>query len=207
MLLNGEIINHIRNQIIKSVYELQNSVSVEDAEVVKHYFSEVKTLKIRKNFSLNIQKSIYEKTGYPSNKGGFEKSFLDFADSDSKVERLLKINENHHKFAHMRYIRNDGELSPYFPDFMIKIGDNIYMVETKAQKDVSQENVQQKQRGALNWIKKVNELPPEDRMHATWHYVILDDNTFQLRKAQGATTQDVLEECKLTNTKVEGTLF
>lgn len=207
MLLNGEIISHIMKQVSKSVYELQNNIKIEEAEIVKNYFSEVKSLKMRENFSLDIQKSIYEKTRYPSNKGEFEKNFLTFADADSQVERIIKISENHHKFAHLKYIRTDGMLSSYFPDFIVKIDDNIYIVETKAQKDVSQENVRQKQKGALDWIKKVNELSPEDRMNSTWSYTILDDNTFKLMTLKGASTKDMLDYYKLTNAKIEGTLF
>lgn len=126
MRLNGEIVKHIMKQVDKSIYELQNNIDIKEVEIAKHYFSEVKMLKMRENYSLDIQKSIYEKTGYPSNKGEFEKSFLEFADADSKVERLLKISEHHHKFAHLKYIRTDGIISSYCPDFIVKIGDNIY---------------------------------------------------------------------------------
>lgn len=207
MLLKGAIVQHIMKQVSKSIYELQNNVDIEDAEISKKYFSEVLSLKMRENFSLEIAKSIYEKTAYPSNKGEFEKQFLLFADADSEVERLLKINENYHLFANLKYIRTDGMLSSYYPDFMVKIGNNIYMVETKAQKDVSQENVIQKQKGELDWIKKTNELPPEDRMNAIWHYTILDDSSFYVMRDRGASTKDMLDYCQLTNAKIKGVLL
>lgn len=207
MIAKVGIVQHIMKQVSKAIYELQNNVDIEDAEISKRYFSEVSSLKMRENFSLDIVKSIYEKTAYPSNKGEFEKNFLLFADADSEVERLLKINENYHLFANLKYIRTDGMLSSYYPDFMIKIGNDIYMVETKAQKDVSQENVIQKQKGALDWIKKTNELPPEARMNSTWHYAILDDSTFYVMKDRGASTKDMLDYCKLTNAKIKGTLL
>lgn len=207
MLLKGAIVQHIMKQVSKSIYELQNSVDIEDAEISKRYFSEVGNLKMRENFSLDIAKSIYEKTAYPSNKGEFEKQFLLFADSDGQVERLLKINENYHLFANLKYIRTDGMLSSYYPDFIIKIGNDIYMVETKAQKDVSQENVIQKQKGALDWIRKTNELPPDDRMNAVWHYAILDDSSFYVMRDRGASTKDMLDYCQLTNAKIKGILL
>ena len=162
---------------------------------------------MRENFSLDIRKSPYEKTAYPSNKGQFEKDFLEFADRDSEVERLLKVNENYHTFAHLKYIRTDGLLSSYYPDFMVKIRDSIYLVETKAEKDVNQENVKQKQKGALDWCKKINEIPEENRMFANWNYSILDDTTFYAMKDRGASVKDLLEYCKLTNGKIEGKLF
>ena len=90
---------------------------------------------------------------------------------------------------------------------MVKIENNIYFVETKAQKDVEQVNVKQKQKSALDWCKKVNELRPEERMFSTWNYSILDDNTFYSMESRGASTLDLLEYCKLTNGKIEGKLF
>jgi type III restriction enzyme len=194
-------------EVSQSIYEMQNSVEVTDAIIKKEYFSQVDKLKMRENFALEIRKSIYQKTAYPSNKGDFERDFLLFADSDSAVERLLKINENYHNFAYLRYIRTDGLLSSYYPDFIIKIEDNIYLVETKAQKDVEQINVKQKQKSALDWCSKINELKPEDRMFATWSYSLLDDNTFYSMTQRGATTKDLLEYCKLTNGKICGQLF
>ena len=207
MIARAGILEHIMKEVSQSIYDMQNNVDIVDAVVKKEYFSSVQTLKMRENFSLNITKSIYEKTAYPSNKGEFEKDFLLAMDKDSEVERLLKINENYHTFAHLKYIRTDGLLSSYYPDFIAKIGDNIYLVETKAEKDVDNANVKQKQKGALDWCKKINELPPENRMFATWHYSLLDDTTFYSMNSRGASIKELLEYCKLTNGKVEGKLF
>lgn len=96
--------------VSQSIYDMQNSIDIVDAVVDKVYFSSIDKLKMRENFSLDIRKSPYEKTAYPSNKGQFEKDFLEFADRDGEVERLLKVNENYHTFAHLKYIRTDGLL-------------------------------------------------------------------------------------------------
>ena len=207
MIARAGILEHIMKEVSQTVYDMQNSVEVTEATVVKNYFSQVEKLKMRENFALDITKSIYEKTAYPSNKGEFEKDFLLFADRDSEVERLIKINENYHNFAHMKYIRTDGLLSTYSPDFILKIRDKVYLVETKAQKDVDNMNVKQKQKSAIDWCKKVNELNSENRMNAMWSYSIIDDNTFYSMNTRGASTEDILEYCKLTNSKVEGKLF
>ena len=207
MIAKVGILEHIMKEVSKSIYDMQNSIEITEAVVVKNNFSQINKIKMRENFALDIQKSIYEKTAYPSNKGDFEKDFLIFADKDSQVERLLKINENYHTFSSLKYIRTDGLLSSYYPDFLVKIENNIYFVETKAQKDVEQINVKQKQKSALDWCKKVNELQPKERMFSTWNYSILDDNTFYAMQARGASTFDLLEYCKLTNGKIEGKLF
>ncbi len=207
MIAKVGILEHIMKEVSQSVYDMQNNIEITEATVIKNYFSQISNLKMRENFALDITKSIYEKTAYPSNKGEFEKDLMLFADRDSEVERFLKINENYHTFAHLKYIRTDGLLSSYYPDFIIKTEENIYFVETKAQKDIDNANVKQKQKSALDWCKKVNELPSCERMNAFWNYSLLDDTTFYSMQSRGASTKEILEYCKLTNGKIEGKLF
>ena len=207
MLAKVGIVQHIMKELSKALYNMQNNIDVEEAVIEKRWFSEIKTLKIRENYSLDIQKSIYSKTGYPSNKGGFEKDFLLACDADSEIERLIKINENKHVFTRLRYVRSDGMLSSYFPDFMIKTTDTVYLVETKAEKDISNINVQAKQRSALDWVAKINELHPDHRMNAVWKYVLLDDTTFYTLQAQNASVSEILEKYILIRNVIEGRLF
>lgn len=62
MLAKIGIVEHIMKQVSKAIYELQNNINVEEAEILKKYFSDISSLKMRENFSLDIVKSIYEKT-------------------------------------------------------------------------------------------------------------------------------------------------
>ncbi|MBN2122450.1 hypothetical protein JW721_05365 [Candidatus Micrarchaeota archaeon] len=161
---------------------------------------------MREKYVLDVAKSIYPKVAYPSNKGGFEKAFIEFIDSDTKVTSFVKINEYLHLFANIVYIRADGLLSHYFPDFMVKIGNKVYLVETKAEKDVSDINVQQKRLATIDWVDKINELKAEDRMDSVWSYVLLGENTFYGMSKKGATTGEILEYAKLSKAKIKGTL-
>ena len=207
LVLKGAIISHIIKEFSVAIHNMQMNIDVNQAVVEKRWFSEVDTVMGREDFALDIVKSIYEKTFYPSNKGGFERDFMEFADSDADVERIIKINEYKHSFARFRYIRSDGMLASYYPDFMLKIGNNIYIVETKGNDKMSNPDVQSKQRGALDWIDKINELKPEDRMNCEWNYVLLSDTNFYAWKSKGASTSDILEMCKLSNAKIENKLF
>lgn len=109
-------------------------------------------------------KTIYERLPYPSNKGEFEKAFLEYADSDGKVEAIMKVNEYYHNFANVTYIRMDGFLSLYYPDFIVKTADKIYLIETKSDKDLHDPNVRQKKIATLDFVERINELPSDDRM-------------------------------------------
>jgi type III restriction enzyme len=207
LLSKSGIVEHIIKEASKLIYELQNSVDVSESRVIKRYFSEVRTLRMRENFALDIVKTIYEKLPYPSHKGELEKNFMLFCDSDSQVQALLKINEVYHDFAHLTYIRTDGLLSSYYPDFIVKTKDSIYLVETKAQKELSEQNVKQKRLAALDWLNRVNKLQPEYRMDAIWSYVLLGEETFYNMKDRGASVTDILEYAKLSRAKIESRLF
>jgi type III restriction enzyme len=206
ILTQEKIISHIVKNVSQAIYDLHNKLEVVDAKIVKKYFSERKEIKIRETYAIDVAKTIYPKIAYPSNKGGFERAFIEFIDGDSKLNAFIKINEYYYDFANVIYIREDGLLAHYFPDFIAKIGDKIYVVETKAEKDLNNVNVKQKRLATIDWIDKVNELKPEDRMNCIWSYVLLGENTFYGMSEKGATTQEILEYAKLTKAKIKGTL-
>ena len=155
---------------------------------------------------MKVSKSIYPKIPFPSNKGGFERSFIEFVDRDTKVDRFVKISEYAHNFANILYVREDGLLAHYFPDFMVKIGSVMYVVETKAERDVNSPNVKLKQTSTIDWINKINELDEENRMGCNWKYVLLGEKTFYSMSDKGATTEEILEYNLMSKSKVKGTL-
>lgn len=207
LLSKAGITEHIVKEVSRAIYELQNNIDVQEAVVIKKYFSEVAAIKVRENFSLPLEKTIYERLPYPSSKGGLEKNFMLFCDTDSQVDAFIKIIQYQHEFAHLNYIRTDGLLSSYYPDFIVKIGLRVFLVETKAHKDLDDPNVRQKEKGALDRMTKINELRPEDRMSAEWSYVLLGENTFYSMRDRGASLLEILEFSKLTRQKAEGKLF
>lgn len=131
---------------------------------------------------------------------------MEFIDADSKVNAFVKINEYYHGFANILYVREDGMLAHYFPDFIVKVRDKIFLVETKAERDLNSVNVKQKRLATLDWIEKVNELTPKDRMNCAWNYVLLGEIAFYGMSEKGATTEEILEYARLTKANIRGTL-
>ena len=206
LLTESRITEHIIRNISKSIYDLQNKLDINEAKIVKRYFSEVIELKGREEYCVRVSKSIYPKIPFPSNRGGFERSFIEFVDRDTKVERFVKINEYQHNFANILYIREDGLLAHYFPDFMVKIGNVMYVVETKAERDVNSPNVKLKQNSTIDWINKINDLEEEKRFSCVWKYVLLGEKTFYSMSDKGATTEEILEYNLMSKSKLKGTL-
>ncbi len=208
ILTEEKLRRHIITNISQEIYDLQKRLKVLDAIVIKKNFSEIKEIIIRENCAIDVAKTIYPKISFPSNKGGFEKVFMEFIDSDSKVDAFIKINENNYSFANILYIRSDGMLAHYFPDFIIKVGNKIFIVETKAERDLNQEDVLKKRLAACDWCEKINELKPQDRMNCKWEYILLGEKTFYALQRNGANILDIFESpgIKITKAKIKGTL-
>ena len=198
---NGVATQHIVREITRAIYYMQDQVNVTEAVVEKIYFSSVPTLKVRESFSLELEKTIYERVGYPSNKGGFEKAFMEYLDMDAEVNSFIKINESQHRFASIYYIRVDGLLATYHPDFLVCTDTHIYIIETKGQEQVHNKNVRQKQLATVEWCKKINQLRPSDRMNRTWEYILLGEIDFDSLKRNGATITEICELYKETQLK------
>lgn len=207
MLKKQDLIGIIVKQMSKVICDMQSNIDVEEAVVKKEYFSQVATLPVRENYSLELMKTIYTKTQYPSNRGGFEKDFMMYVDADCEVERFVKINERRHNFVNFQYINENGLIRHYFPDFMVKIADEVYIVETKACRDLNNYDVNAKKKGALNYVNRINKLKADDRMDAVWHYCIVDDKTFYEKQEFGASVKDILMYCELVNNNTCDDLF
>jgi type III restriction enzyme len=122
---------------------------------------------------------------------------METADRDGSVDAFCKLNEQKHNFTRLRYVKEDGLPALYHPDFLVRCGDSIYLVETKAQGQVNAPNVKRKKRAAVAWCDRINGLPPQQRRDAEWHYVLLGEQVFYDWRDKGASIRDILEYAKL----------
>jgi type III restriction enzyme len=204
---NGVVTQHIIKEVAVAIYKMQNNITVTEAQVEHVKFSSVQVLKMRENYSQELQKTIYERTGWPSNRGGFEKSFEEFLDKDSEVERFLKINETQHTFAILYYIRFDGLMATYHPDFIVGTKEKIYLIEAKGNDKISDHNVRQKQTATIEWTRRINALPAKERMDREWEYVLISEDNFYGLSSNGASITDICDRCKVSMSAATGNLF
>ncbi len=203
---DGYVSSHILKVLNKLVFELQLKRVRKDEQVEKVKFSSVGSLKMREGFSFEVRKTIYERFAYPSNRGGLEKRFGEFLDRDEKVESFLKIDEYKHYFAKIGYMREDGMLAWYSPDFIVKTPEHVYIIETKSTESMSQANVKAKQLAATEWCKKINRLAKQNRMEREWEYVLLSESMFNSFAGTGADVEDICERNRLRAGNIYGEL-
>jgi type III restriction enzyme len=204
------VIDHIVAQVSGLIVTAHEQSSVDNSSEVRFTaLSSVNRITVRENYCEPITKCIYEELPFPSNKGGLEHDFMLYADNDGAVDAICKIIEQRHTFVRFRYVREDGLPAEYIPDFFVRFGTDVYIVETKAQDQVSHANVIRKQKAALRWVERTNNLPREKRENSTWHYVILSDSTFYDWRNKRMELREILNFAELRNdeTGYSGRLF
>lgn len=204
---NGVVTQHIVKELARSIFKMQAATTTTQAVVQQAAFSTVKVLRMRESYSQPLQKTIYERVPFPSHGGGFEKAFAKFLDTDSSVEAFLKIDETQHAFAIIYYIRDDGMLATYHPDFLVKTKDKIYIIETKGNDKIDHKNVRLKQQSTAQWLRRVNDLPLEERMSRKWEYVLLSEDNFYSLSGSGASLEDICIRCRVSAAAATGNLF
>ncbi len=203
---NCVVTQHIVKVMAAELFRLQQEVLSTEAVVEETFFSSVERLPMREHYSQEYRKTIYTRTAYPSHGGGLEHAFMDFIDNDSEVHRWIKISETRHRFASIAYMRHDGLMATYHPDFIVATANKTYIVETKGQDKVADRNVQQKRRAATEWCAKINTLPAPLRHNRQWEYILIGENSFYGLTTNGATFGDLCQRCRISTDIVLGEL-
>lgn len=176
--------------------ELENQ-SLEGAKVTYRRMSEVKTIGVRSSSAVEVTKSIYLKLPVPTHRGGLERLFMEWANKDTRVNAFVKIHEYRHDFLRQPYLKADGMPARYSPDFLVRTDTDCYVVETKAQSALSDENVRRKQRAAVAWVEQINTLPARYRSDLEWHYVLLGEATIKEWHGKNTRVTELLDFSRL----------
>ncbi len=197
VLLIDDVSHGIAGTFATALTQLAANALVSGADVTYRKLSEVKAINVRSSTAVEVSKCIYPKLPVPARAGGLERLFIEWADLDSSVVALAKIHEYQHTFLHRPYLKADGMPGSYSPDFLVRTKDDTYVVETKAQTALSDDNVQRKQRAALAWVEQLNALPSEQRFDVNWHYVLIGEATVKEWHSKRAQVSGLLEFARI----------
>ncbi|HTA66591.1 MAG TPA: DEAD/DEAH box helicase family protein [Xanthomonadaceae bacterium] len=192
LLLLRPVIEHVIKVFALALVRAEDRAVVGETEVRHRRLSEVSKLMVRESASLVVGKCIYERLPYPTRSGGLERAFIEWAGTDSTIEAFCRISENRHDFVRLRYVREDGLPAFYFPDFLVRTADAIYLAETKSQQQTTHPNVQRKLRAAAAWCERINDLPPDQRGDRIWHYAMVGESVFHDWRKNGGRLGDLL---------------
>jgi type III restriction enzyme len=210
LLLLQPVLEHITRIFALALIEAEQIEPQGELEVKHRWLSEVPKLAMQEKHSQEVNKCIYPRLGWAARNGGLERSFIRWASADASVLAFCKISENRHTFARLRYVRQDGLPAFYCPDFLVRTGEAIYLVETKAQKDVNHPDVQRKLKAAQTWCERISALPAEHRQGLPWHYVLLGEAIFHDWHGNGGSLAELLQFARVRPAAVaeqQGSLF
>ena len=197
VLLLGDVSEEIAGVFAPALVATLDTEPTSAAEVLYRSLSEVDWLSVRTSSAVEVKKCIYPKLPIPSRSGGLERLFIEWADSDSHVEALVKVHEYKHDFLRRPYLKADGMPAQYSPDFLVRTEFEIYVVETKAQSALSDANVKRKQRAALAWCEQLNLLDAGLRDEREWHYVLLGEDIVKEWHAKGERASTLLDFARI----------
>ncbi|MBS0487536.1 MAG: DEAD/DEAH box helicase family protein [Proteobacteria bacterium] len=128
---------------------------------------------------LPARKSVFNKTVGEPNAGGFELAFAKFLDDAPDVASFAK-NYLAVGFK-LDYVRADGDLSNYIPDFIVRTNDgNLWIVETKGRAEL---DLPQKMARLAQWCADASTASKADGGPA-YRFVYVDQAGFEAHKPQ-----------------------
>jgi len=133
VLLLDPVTEHIMRVWARQLLEAEDTATASEAEVMHRCLSEVPKLTMREKLFAGRGQEHLSAIALPSRSGGLERAFIETADRDGSVDAFCKLNEQKHIFTRLRYVKEDGLPAFYYPDFLVRCGSNIYLLETKAQ--------------------------------------------------------------------------
>ena len=198
VLLVRDVLDHIVRNTALAFAESFDKTFDDEAIVEEKLLSSVETLTVSESASIVTVKSIYERLPFPKRSGGLELDFMSWCNRDSSVTAFCKLHEYKHDFLWLRYVKEDGMLGRYSPDFIVRCGTNVYLVETKAQNDLSAPNVQRKLKAAALYCVRINSLPAEKRNNENWSYALIGQNRVEQYIKANGTVAELLTLAKVT---------
>jgi type III restriction enzyme len=200
--LFGEVINfeEAKNCVVLNnvsifnfiVEEVRKAILLKVSELKYEYIgkwrklSDVPRLMLREKYSVETWKTIYPRQGFSAKGGGFEKSFMtNVLEQSSEVLTYAKLDKRHALLV--PYRDEYGILREYEVDFIVKTKEKIYLVETKADKDLDNPTVILKAKAAHGWCISASKVsPPKDMSQPReFEYLILSEGLFKSNSGLG----------------------
>jgi len=195
-----DVFDHIVNAIRREVIRLIEGYRYE-AKGVWGKLSEVPRIMVRESKSVETDKSIYPRLAYQPKGGGFERDvMLSILNPSSEVISYAKLDRRHK--LKIQYRDETGILRTYEVDFIVKTAEKMYLLETKAAKDIDNPNVGVKARAAVAWCDQASmvEPPNEYNQPQAWEYLLLSEKVFLSNEGLGFGA--ILPSCQALRDRV-----
>jgi len=194
-ILNYQLVyDHIIQTIHQAVVKLLEGYKYETKGVWAR-LSDVPRIMVRQSKSVETDKSIYPRLGYQIKGGGFERDFmLQILNRSADVLCFSKLERKHR--LKITYRDHTAILRGYEIDFIVKTLDKMYLIETKADRDIYSPNVAVKARAAVAWCEQASTISPpkESAQPQHWEYILLSESIFNNNR--GLALEGLIPLCR-----------
>ncbi|MEW6326203.1 MAG: DEAD/DEAH box helicase family protein [Thermodesulfobacteriota bacterium] len=189
------VFDHVVEAASNSIIKLIEGHKFEVKKGTWGRLCDVPRIMVRESKSVDTERSIYPKNGYQPKGGGFERDFMREALNNSADVLAFAKLDRRHKLK-ITYRDETGILRNYEVDFIVKAPDKIYLVETKADKDIDNPNVAVKVQAATAWCEQASLVPPPEGMNQPqqWEYLILSESLYKSNR--GLSFEALVPFCK-----------
>ncbi|MGC8894666.1 MAG: hypothetical protein ACP5QG_07460, partial [candidate division WOR-3 bacterium] len=169
----------IREKLVEIFVEKINALSSREERVrFQRYFKVSETQPFHTSEPVTkVTKSVFEYLPYPK-RSAFEKEFMSYLDEKDGVQAFTKVLPRHP--LHIPYYNQEGYLRYYLPDFIVKVEEAMYLVETKGMEGAE---VCRKDRAAQQWCENVERLTGK-----SWRYMKVRPQDLETYRAQDFQT-------------------
>ncbi len=172
--------------------------------------SDLDRIHVREDACIQTRKSIYPLMGYQARGGGFEREVMQrLLDTSAEVLAWCKLQRRHD--LRIDYRDETGIARSYDVDFILRTADSVYLLETKADRDVETPLTALKARAAQCWCEQMSGircdvLPQPERVE----YLLLSESLHNEHAGQSFAA--VLPRMRQLRDRIiaqnyEGTLF
>jgi len=205
-LVFDHVVQYLRRAILTACEQAQYSVR----QGAWRRLSELQRIMLRESRSVETQKCLYPRQPYSPIGGGFERDFMkEILNTSPEVQAYAKPTRRHGLV--IPYRDADGIQRDYEVDFIVREPKAMYLVETKADKDLSIPSVSLKARAAQAWCDNASGLSsPEDLPQPTqWEYLLLSEGLFKANR--GLSFEALVPLCQALRERIiaqqQGKLF
>jgi type III restriction enzyme len=204
-MVTDHVVETLRRAIVKQIGETRYDHQKGNWQRL----SEARLLVMRESKSVPTQRCIYPRQRFADTGGNLERDFIQHTlDTQSDVLAFGRA-ERPHKME-ILYRDADGIARSYGVDFLVKTAEKMFLVETKADRDLELAQVALKTRAANTWCESASNTKPPDGISQPqqWEYLIIPESLYrQHEKATFSTLAEFAQPIReALISKAEGAL-
>jgi type III restriction enzyme len=177
------VFDHVVESVRRAVLQQVEAIRFEVRTGEWRKLSDLGRIFVREKTSVEVTRCIYPRLAVSAVAGGLERDFmLEVLEQSPEVLAFAKLDRKHP--LKISYRDKSGIQRDYEVDFIVRTDDNVYLVETKSDRDLESATVGLKARAAQSWCETASTVKPPAGVDQPqeWQYVIVAESMFKANR-------------------------